>query len=216
MSDHKQILTEEQMDFLREVMNIGAGNAGTALQQMLQKPVDLKIPRVHTTAVTQISSIFDSPSLPVVCVRMGMVGDVNGDIFFIIPEESKERLVYLIKKATPGNWQLNPPPPDDMGLSALVEIANIVTGVCLNAIHDFCRLNIYHTVPVLAADMVQALLDEILIEMSYKVETVVAITNEFLIEEYQAHTYLLVIPSVESTVALVNSIEQARKAYVSK
>ena len=128
MNDNKQPFTEEQLDYIREMMNIGAGNAATALQQMLKQPVDLTIPRVQVLPITQIQSIFDHPSLPVVCVKMGMVGDVGGSLFFIVPEEHKERLVSLVKRATPGLSQLKVQPPDEMELSALAEIGNILGG----------------------------------------------------------------------------------------
>ena len=63
MSESKQMLNEEQIDFLKEMMNIGAGNACTALQKILQHPVELIIPRIHLLSATRVSSIFDSPSL---------------------------------------------------------------------------------------------------------------------------------------------------------
>ena len=213
MNDYKQTFTEEQLDYIREMMNIGAGNAATALQQMLKQPVDLKIPRVNVLPVTQIQSIFDTPSLPVVCVKMGMVGDVGESLFFIVPEEHKERLVSLVKQATPGFSQSKVQSPDEMGLSALAEIGNILAGTYLTAIHDFCGLNIYHTVPVLATDMIQALLDEILIKLSCYIEAVILIENEFALEEEPFKTLLLMLLDAKSTEVLANSLEQARKAY---
>ena len=218
MSDKKQILSEEQMDFLKEMMNIGAGNACTALHKMIQHPVDLIIPRVHILSVTQVPSIFDSPSLPVVCVKMGMVGDVDGGVFFIMPGEYQETLLSMVEQATPGFIRLKnvKQKPDEMELSAIIEIANIITGVYLTAIHDFCRLNIYHTVPVQAIDMVQAVLDEILIELNCSTEISIAVENEFTIGKYPIKAYLLVISSQESIGVLANSIEEARQVYVSK
>ena len=218
MSESKQRLNEEQTDFLREMMNIGAGNACTALQQMLRQPVDLIIPKVHVVSAIHISSIFNSPSLPVACVKMGMVGDVDGGVFFVMPREHQETLLNMVERATPGFTRLKSikQKPDEMELSAIVEIANIITGVYLTAVHDFCRLSIYHTVPLLAVDMVQAVLDEILIELSCSTEISIAVENEFIIGKYPVKAYLLVIPSQESVGVLTDSIEQARQVYVSK
>ena len=217
MSDNKLVLTEEQLDFLKEMMNIGAGNVATALHKMLQHPVDLIIPKVHILSVTRVPSIFDSPSLPVVCVKMGMVGDVDGSVLFIISGEYQETLLSMVEQATPGFVRLKTIKlkPDELELSAIKEVGNIVTGVYLTAIHDFCRLNIYHTVPMPAIDMVQAVLDEILIELNYRTEMSIAVENEFTIGQYPVKTYLLVIPSADSVGVLANSIEQARQEYVS-
>ncbi len=217
MNDAKQLLSIEQVDFLTEMMNIGAGHAATALTQVLHCRVDIVIPRVFVITDAQELSILTSPSLPVVCARMGMVGDVSGGLFLIVPEEQKEDLIRLAERAMMGTGQswragLTSQESDDLKLSVIAEIGNIVAGVYLTAVHDFCRLNIYHTVPTVATDMVQALLDESLVRLSRQVQHIIVIENEFMVEEKLIRTFLVMIPSVESVNILVNSIGQARMA----
>jgi len=219
MNDKKQLLSTEQADFLTEMMNIGAGNAATALTQVLQCRVDIGIPRVLVIADVQELSILTSPSLPVVCARMGMVGDVSGGLFLIVPEEQKEDLIRLAEQAVWGagqSWRagLTSQESDDLKLSVIAEIGNIVAGVYLTAVHDFCKLNIYHTVPTVATDMVQALLDESLVRLSRQVQYIIVVENEFMVEEKLIRIFLVMIPSVESVNILVNSIGQARMAMV--
>ena len=219
MNSKEQLLSEEQVDFLTEITNIGAGNAAAALSQVLQCQVDLVIPRVFIIAETKELSTLDNPSLPVVCARMGMVGDVSGGLFLIVPEEQKEDLIRLAERAMTGNGQswragLTSQQSDDLRLSVIAEISNIVAGVYLTAVHDFCRLNIYHTVPTVATDMVQALLDESLVRLSRQVQHIIVIENEFMVEEKLIKTFLVMIPSVDSVDILVNSIGQARMAMV--
>jgi len=219
MNDKKQLLSAEQVDFLTEIMNIGAGNAAAALSQMLQCQVDLVIPRVFIIAETKELSTLDNPSLPVVCARMGMVGDVSGDLFLIVPEEQKEDLIRLAEQAmgdTGQSWRtgITNLKSDDLNLSVITEIGNIVVGVYLTAVHDFCKLNIYHTVPTVATDMVQALLDESLVRLSSQIQHIIVIENEFMVEEKLIKTFLVMIPSVESVNTLANSIGQARMAMV--
>jgi len=208
----KEMPSEEQLDFLREIVNIGAGNAATALSQILQSDVNLKIPTVHVLTVPQIPSILIDPSLPVVCVRMGMVGDIAGELFFIVPNEQKVKLTRLVE------WAI--PVPKNGGttidLSALTEVGNIVAGSYLTAVHDFCKLSIYHTVPTLAIDMVQSLLDESLIALSRQAQVIFAIENEFTVDEHRVRTLFLLIPSAESIKTLVNSIGEARIACTSE
>jgi len=219
MNDKKQLLSAEQADFLTEMMNIGAGHAATALTQVLQCRVDIVIPRVFVITDAQELSILTSPSLPVVCARMGMVGDVSGGLFLIVPEEQKEDLIRLAEQAMTGTGQswragITNSKLDDLKLSVIAEIGNIVAGVYLTAVHDFCKLNIYHTVPTVATDMVQALLDESLVRLSRQVQHIIVIENEFMVEEKLIRTFLVMIPSVESVSILVNSIGQARIAMV--
>ena len=219
MNDRRQLLSPEQVDFLTEMMNVGAGNAATALTQVLQCRVDLVLPRVFVTTDVQELSILDSPSLPVVCARMSMVGDASGGLFFIVPEKQKNDLICLAEQAMTENSQsrragATNQEQDDLKLSVIAEIGNIVAGVYLTAVHDFCRLNIYHTVPTVATDMVQALLDESLVRVSRQVQHIIVVENEFMVEEKRIRTVLVMIPSMESISTLFNSIGQARMAMV--
>ncbi len=215
MNNKEQLLSEEQVDFLTEMMNVGAGNAATALTQTLQCRVDIVIPRVFAIKDPQEISILTNPSLPVVCARMNMVGDVSGGLFFIVSEEQKKDLIRLAEQAVPGGegeaFADSPVPSVD--LSVITEIGNMVAGVYLTAIHDFCRLNIYHTVPTVATDMIQSLLDESLVRLSRQVQHIIVVENEFMVKEQLIRTFFVMIPSVESVKTLAGSIEKARMAY---
>jgi chemotaxis protein CheC len=225
--------SEAELDFLKETMNIGAGNTATALSQMLKCTVDISIPEVKILPLAEVHSILAEPSFPVVSVRMGMVGDVKGDLFFIVPNKQKMRLINLVRKASPGYSHLrkaeqesakrDPKKPGpgilnreltDLDRSILTEIGNIVAGVYLTAIHDFCRLNIYHSVPCLICDMIQAALDESLVNLSWQLQTTFLIENIFVVENDHIRTFLLIIPSKESIDTLVDSIEQAKMVNV--
>jgi chemotaxis protein CheC len=194
---------------LCEMMNIGAGNAVTALSQMLRCEVNIKIPTVHILPPPQVPSVMSDPSLPVACVRMSMVGDVVGDLFFIVPAEQRLDLIHLAERAMLPPTKRGPEPD----LSVLAEMGNILAGVYLTAIHEFCRLSIYHTVPMIAIDMIQSLLDESIVTLSREAQALILVENEFIVEEICIKTFLLVIPAVQSVRTLVDSIEGARMAY---
>jgi chemotaxis protein CheC len=203
MDDKNQLLSAEQLDFLKEMMNIGAGNAATALTQTLQCEVNIVVPRVFVTTDVQELSILHDPSLPVVCARMGMVGDADGGLFFIVPEEQKDKLIRLAEQAITGASQLRRAgqtgqESEEMKLSVIAEIG----------------LNIYHTVPTLAIDMIQALLDESLVRLSHQVQHIIVVENEFLVAQELIKTFLVMIPSMESVKILANSIGQARLTMV--
>jgi len=210
--NNQEMLSEEQVDFLREMMNIGAGNAATALGQMLRCQVNMEIPLAHVLPVPKVFSVLGDPSLPVACVRMGMVGDVVGELFFIVPAGQRADLTHLAERAMPGPTKKAP----DLDLSVLTEIGNILVGVYLTAIHDFCQLHIYHTVPTIAIDMIQSLLDESIVALSPHVRALILIENEFIVEERHIRTFLLLIPAVQSVRTLVDSVEGARMAYGSE
>lgn len=204
--------TEEDKDFIREMMNIGAGNAATALSQMLKSPVDLKTPAVHIAPPPQISTLIGKPELVVTCVKMNMVGNVIGQLFFIVPDKYKASLIEKAKLAIPGSTEESP----EADFSVLEELGNIIAGVYLTSIHDFCNLNIYHTVPVIADDMLLSLLDETLATKTRAVQSLLLVENEFImsdISEKKIRTYFLIIPDAVSLKTIADSIKEAKKKY---
>jgi len=209
MRNKTKIFTDEQLDFVKEMMNIGAGNAAAALQQMLECPVDLNIPKVHVLHPSLVPSILEKPASVVACVRMGMVGDITGSIFFIVPEEHRKILIDMAQRALTGSQRK----PEEVELSTLAEIGNILSGVYLTAIHDFCGMDIFHTVPVLAIDMIQSLLDEALAKTSLQLQIALLIENEFILQEHHIRTLLLVIPAADSIEPLINALGQAKRIY---
>jgi chemotaxis protein CheC len=209
MKTKTKLFTDEQLDFVKEMMNIGAGNAAASLQQMLQCPVDLKIPRVHVLPAPDVPSVLEKPASVVACVRMGMVGDIKGSIFFIVPEEHRKALSDMAQRALMGSRQKQ----EEVELSAVAEIGNILSGVYLTAIHDFCGMNIFHTVPVLAIDMIQSLLDEALAKTSLQFQIAILVENEFVLQERHIRTILLVIPAADSVEPLINALGRAKKVY---
>ena len=208
MSD--KILTAEDVDYLEEMMNIGAGNAASALEQILKVKSDMHMPEIHVVPPQKTFSVIGDPLEPVACVKMNMVGDIQGDLFFIISQEMKtlfsESAVYAshIKRK-------NGEPSDT---SVIVEVANILAGVYLTAIHDFCKLNIYHTTPFIAYDMVQAILDESIARRGVNAKAIIVVANRFstnMAENQLVRTFLIFIPSADSEKVLLDSIRGARQ-----
>jgi chemotaxis protein CheC len=205
------VFSEEQLDYLVEMLNIGAGNATTALNHLLQCEVDMKLPVVNVVPASEAAVVLGDPAAPVACLRMRMVGDLTGCMFFIVPDDQKAKLAELAERSMLGPKRDNPDP--DRVLAALAEIGNILAGVYLTAIHDFCKLNICHSVPILALDMLQALLDESIATQAGEGLTIILITNEFIIGKEQFRTFFLIFPNRKSITALVDSMKEAGKMY---
>ena len=203
-----ELLSEEQMDFLREMVNIGAGHAATAFSQILLAPVEVNIPDVYFFPASNVPPFLKDPALPFAGVSMEMVGDVRGQMFFLVLDEQKSKLIGLMEKVVPGNENEGGVGVD---LSALEELGNILAGVFLVAVHDFCKLNIYHSIPNLVIDMIQAIIDETIAKITSEATRIIMIESEFSIVGENIKTYFLIIPETDSTKKLVNSIEDARK-----
>lgn len=194
------------------MINIGSGHAASALSQMLMCRMEVNMPHFYLSPVKKVPALLEDCDLPVVCVKMCMVGDVRGEIFFVIPEREKAQITRMDEKALLGTKRRG-----SVDISVLEEIGNVMAWAYLTAIHDFCGLNIYHSVPVTATDNFQSLIDESLANMSLRADTLVVIENEFAIviegevvsTGRKIRTFFIVLPFPESTGTLVDSVRNA-------
>ena len=154
-------LNNFQRDVLKEIGNIGAGHAATALSQLLVEKVDMTVPSVAIIPFQQASEILGGPEQLVVAVYTQVYGDVPGKIiFFFSMDEALNLTDMLFERKTGTSKQL-----DDLRESALREIVNIMTGAYLNALIRFTDLNLLSTVPVFVCDMAGAIINTALSEL---------------------------------------------------
>ena len=233
MSRKERMLSPEEEDFLREMMSIGSGWAATALTQLLQTNVEAVIPTVKVGQPFQcLPSPIHDPDVSVTAVRMHMLGDCTGDMFFILRDRDVDLLVrqmllvnadWLVLHGKSSGAALESAGQtwgrSEMATSIISEMGNILAGVYLRAIYDFCNLSIEHTTPMSANDMIQSLLDESLALANRESASSILVESEFGIEVSSELVlggggdiivYLLLIPSAESTKVLVESIVEAR------
>ena len=199
---------EMELDYLTEMMTIGAGNAATALEQLLHRKIDLKVPSVKILSPMDATGVLGQPSMIVSCVVSGMLGDVTGDIFFVVQDGYRTDILNIIMESYPGSDKKS----IELQQSMLTEVANIICGVFLTAIHDFCKLTIFHTVPFLATDMFQSIVDESIAKASIQSNELLLIECEFIISEKNIKAHLILIPSPESIRKIIDSMQAARKA----
>ncbi|NTV88866.1 MAG: chemotaxis protein CheC [Clostridiales bacterium] len=175
MSEGINELDSNQLDVLREIGNIGAGNAATALAKMINKKVDMGVPRVKILEFKNVTDILGDAESIVVGILLKVEGDITGSIMFILNVENARSLIKLIVGAPLGNEaQFN-----DMEISALQEIGNILAGSYLSSMSTLTNLNIYPSVPLLAIDMAGAILSVPAIEFGKVGDNVLYIETEF-------------------------------------
>lgn len=210
--EEKNIYTAEQMDYITEMMSIGAGNAATALSQLLQSNVKLQTPRVHiVSARASVPDIFPDLSAGVTGVKMKLVGDIQGDAYFFVTDELRLSLVLMAERAMMGRNVLREADEiNEFNLSVLSEIGNILAGVYLNAVYEFCKLRIYHSVPVLIMDTARSLLDRFFISKGHDMSALIFVKNEFVISERNITTWFMLAVCDENISRLMKSIEKAR------
>ncbi|MVO99136.1 chemotaxis protein CheC [Paenibacillus lutrae] len=187
-------LADYQLDVLKEIGNIGAGHAATALSTLLDKPVDMLVPKVVVLPFEEIPDIVGGAEEVVLAIFLRVVGEAPGNMFFILNLESaRNMLSKLIGMDLSDNGDYS-----ELELSALNEIGNILAGSYLSSLADFTRLTMYPTVPALAIDMAGAILSYGLLQFGEMGDQALLIDTKFLegSEEVQGHFFL--IPDPES------------------
>jgi chemotaxis protein CheC len=147
-------INEKYFDVLKEIGNIGAGNATTAIANMLNLRMDMSVPNVELMEVESIGTAIGSEEQIVVGIMLGVETDINGSMMYLMDIPSAHHLVNrLMMRDADYNEDF-----DEMDLSALKEIGNIISSAYLSALSGLTKLTITPTVPYISIDMAAAIL----------------------------------------------------------
>ncbi|EZP78061.1 CheC, inhibitor of MCP methylation [Parageobacillus genomosp. 1] len=161
--DHIRKLTGTHIDILKEIGNIGAGNAATALSKLLNKKIEMAVPHVQIAAFDEMMELIGGAEQVVACVYLRIEGDAPGNMFFVLSLEQAERFIRQMTGDETFSFHEH---PTELGQSALQELGNILAGSYLSAFADFTHLALYPSVPMLTVDMIGAILQYGLLELS--------------------------------------------------
>ena len=177
-----------QLDALKEVSNIGAGNAATALSMMLNKKVDMTVPAVNVVKLQDIVELNGEEEVAGTVVRV--LGDIAGNILLVFEKDTSENIISKLVGSKEA-------PNSEMGSSVLCEIANIISASYMNAIAQLTNLAIAPSVPAVAYDMLGAILTTTFIESNQYDEYILDIETVFLDDTEQnigGHFYYIPMP----------------------
>ncbi|MFD0698362.1 chemotaxis protein CheC [Paenibacillus sp. GCM10027628] len=182
------------MDVLKEVGNIGAGHAATALSTLLDKPIDMLVPKVRMLPFEEICESVGGAETVVLAIFLRVDGDAPGNMFFILNLDSaKNMLRDLVGLEIQEEDEYS-----ELELSALNEIGNILAGSYLTSLADFTQLNLQPTVPSLAIDMAGAILSYGLLQFGQMGDQALLIDTKFLEGENEVQGHFFLIPDPES------------------
>jgi len=195
-------LNNLHIDVFKEIGNIGAGNAATALAKMLNKRVNMEVPKVKVLQFKEVNEILGEPEMPVVGLLLNVKGDLSGSIMFILQQEAAHILVNILM----GNPLEDFSEFDEMGLSALKEIGNILTGSYLSALSTLTGLDIMPSVPEMAIDMAGAIISVPAIEFGKLGDSVLYIETEFSEGTTKVVGDFFLVPDVDSYEILLKAL----------
>lgn len=145
-----------QLDAMREVGNIGAGNAATALSVMLSRTVDMAVPKAELVSIYELSEYYGDPLTEVAAVFVRSDGDFSCSLIFFQAEEDAQALVDLMLMQQMGMGPEGV--PDEMRDSVLTEVGNIILSSFLNAVNVLIGGAHSISVPGVAHDMMGSVL----------------------------------------------------------
>ena len=197
-------LNSLQYDVLKELGNIGAGNATTALSRLINAKIDMRVPKVNLLGFSELAKAMGREEEIMVGILLLLEGDVDGMMMFLLDVSSARALVNSLmgkaEEATSDDINF-----DEMEFSALREIGNIITGSYLSALSDMTRLTIVSSVPSLQIDMAEAILSIPAIEFSKIGDKVLLIQTQFD-DDSQISGYFVLVPELDSYDKILSSL----------
>ncbi len=202
MADNFDNIDNVHLDLLRELGNIGAGNATTALSQLINKRIDMGIPVVSVLEFKELAEVLGGAENPIVGILLGVEGEVNGMMMFVLEQSAAHNLVNMLMGQEIDNFE----DFTEMDLSALKEIGNIITGAYLSSLSSLTNLKIIATVPYMAIDMAGAILSVPAIEFGKVGDKALLIQTDFGGQEESVFGYFILIPDMPSYSTILRSL----------
>ncbi len=168
-------LNSMHIDVLKEIGNVGAGNAVTALAKMLNKRIEMNVPEVKILEFREVSDILGGAEIPVIGVLLNVSGDLTGSIMFIFEINAAREIVSLLI----GSQNCETEEFSELEISAIKEVGNILAGSYLSALFELTGLKTVSSVPYIAIDMAGAILSVPAIEFGKSGDKVLYIATEF-------------------------------------
>ncbi|HOQ00958.1 MAG TPA: chemotaxis protein CheC [Acetivibrio clariflavus] len=213
MSMSFENLNNYEIDVLREIGNIGAGNAATALAKMINKKVDMEVPEVKVMEFREVNEMFGGAELPVVGILLKMTGDLTGSIMLILENTAARILVNMLMGKSNEKSKHNSEENDEINcmfdeieMSALKELGNILAGSYISSLSTLTGLNILPSVPDIAIDMAGAIISVPAIEFGKISDSVLYIETVFIEGETRALGDFFLVPDLDSYEVLLRAL----------
>jgi len=184
----KRRLSKEKFDVLKELANIGVGNALTSLSKMLnEEKVEMNVPEATLAPLQDVPDLLGGAELPVAGIYIESHGDIGLTILFVLSMDSAYKLISTLMPDSQGEL-------DEMGLSALLEVGNILTGSYLNALSMMTDSRMLPSPPKIAVDMSGAIISTVIAEARIVDDEVVILKTSMNSLQSNISGHILILP----------------------
>nr|WP_330392508.1 chemotaxis protein CheC [Anaerocolumna jejuensis] len=190
-----------QFDVLKEIGNIGAGNATTALSTMINSKVDMNVPKVDLLELKELPDMLGGAEEIVVGILITLEGEINGMMMFMMDQVSACRIVNILMGKDSVLEEFT-----EMEYSALREIGNIIAGAYLSSLSTLTGIKINASIPYMSIDMAGAILSVPAIEFGKVGDKALIIETQFTKDDSDVNGYFILIPTLESYDVILRSL----------
>jgi chemotaxis protein CheC len=197
-------LKELQLDALKEVANIGAGHAATALSQLTDRRIMIAVPEVDVRRLEDVPQLLGSADDVIAAILMHMMGDLTGRTLVLFPESSARVLCDMLFRRAPGTTGEF----GAMEQSGLKEAGNILASAYMNALSDFMGMMLVPSVPSLTVDLSGAILTTAYLNFGHDRDYVFCVETAFRLDgsDDALSGHFLLLPDLPSLRAIFDAI----------
>jgi chemotaxis protein CheC len=188
--------SDTQLDGLRELANIGSGQAAAALSTMLGHPVDISVPTAAALPLADAVAVAGEPDEPRYGVLVPIVGEFQASVVLLLDERDAGTLCGVFGVT----------PDDEHGRSALQEIGNIVGTSYINVLAQMCGMEMEPAPPQVVADMLGAILATVLLARGDDIEHALVLDSELTVEGQPCSMSFLLLPAAGGVEELLGRI----------
>jgi chemotaxis protein CheC len=188
--------TDIQLDALREVANIGSGNAATALAGMLGRSIDLSVPNAAALPLAEAVEAAGPVDAEVSAVVLPVFGDMDALVLLLFGPEEAETLCGLL--GVEGD--------PEMALSALGEIGNILGSSYVGALEAMSGIAMEPRPPQTIQDMLGAIVASALATSAVETDIALLLDSQLLVDDAECAFNFIFVPSEEGVTHLLTSL----------
>lgn len=195
-------LEKFHLDVLKELGNIGSGNALISLSKLINRRVEMDVPTINILEYQEVTELMGGAEVPVIGILLDFLGDIKGSIMFILEPQYAYSLIGILRnKNVQDITELG-----EIDVSALKEVGNILAGSYLSALAKITKLDILPSVPYFAYDMAGAILSVPAIQFGQMSDNILYIETFFAEGANNIMGKCFLIPDVSSYEVLLNAL----------
>ena len=197
-------LDEFERDMFREIGNMGASYSANSLSEIMNKKVEIKVPDFDILPLEEFPRVVGGGEEIVAGILVKFQGDISGYLMMFYQFEHALNLADLLLGKEIGTTK----ELDEMDISAIQEVGNIMASSFANAIADFTKLKITPTPPAFTIDMAESLLNYLIVELGQTTEKAIFFYTDFIIPPNEILGHLFLSPNEESLKVIFSKVKE--------